>query len=124
MSRPADNPMDDRVLALAGLVQALRQVRQIAETGQADSAILSTATDSVFRVDAQSPADVYGDERALLPGMQLLFDYFSNSGDARDELLPRVAVFAHADGAGLTYSVAIASQSLWLMEGLDDISLP
>jgi len=92
MSRPADNPMDDRVLALAGLVQALRQVRQIAETGQADSAILSTATDSVFRVDAQSPADVYGDERALLPGMQVLFDYFSNSGDARDELLPRLAL--------------------------------
>ena len=75
MSRPADNPMDDRVLALAGLVQALRQVRQIAETGQADSAILSTATDSVFRVDAQSPADMYGD-RFLLDYRQAL-DYYS-----------------------------------------------
>ena len=84
---------DDRVLALAGLVQALRQVRQIAETGQADSAVLATATDSVFRVDADSPEDVYGGARALQPGMQLLLDYFSNAGgEARDELLPRLTL--------------------------------
>ena len=30
-------PYDDRVLALAGLAQALQQVRRIAETGQSDT---------------------------------------------------------------------------------------
>ena len=85
--------MDERVLALAGMVQALRQVRRIAETGEADSAVLSTATDSVFRLDADTPAEVYGDERAVAAGMQLLLDYFSNAGgDARDDLLPRLAL--------------------------------
>jgi high frequency lysogenization protein len=82
--------MDDRVLALAGLVQALRQVRQIAETGQADAEALGTALDSVFRIDAASPAAVYGDERAVAPGLHLLEDYFDNRG--QDEQLPRLAL--------------------------------
>jgi len=89
---PPPSPLDDRALALAGLVQALRQVRRIAETGQSDAAILSTALDSVFRIDAQSPAQVYGHAHAVQPGMQLLFDYFSGSADAKDELLPRLAL--------------------------------
>lgn len=85
--------MDDRVLALAGLAQALRQVRRIAETGEADNAVLATATDSVFRLDAATPGEVFGDARAVAPGMQLLLDYFSNAGgDARDDLLPRLAL--------------------------------
>ena len=88
----AANPIEDRMLALAGLAQALKQVRQIAETGQADSAVLQTALDSVFRIDATSPTEIYGDARAVAPGMQLLFDYFANEGDARDALLPRLAL--------------------------------
>jgi high frequency lysogenization protein len=81
---------DDRMLALAGLVQALAQVRRIADTGQAEAAILATALDSVFRIDADSPAAVYGGETALRPGLLLLRDYFRN--ETRDELLPRLAL--------------------------------
>lgn len=82
--------MTDRVLALAGLAQALAQVRRIADTGQADQAVLATAMDSVFRIDADSPADVYGGASALQPGMRLLRDYFRNEG--QDPLLPRLAL--------------------------------
>jgi len=82
--------MDDRVLALAGLTQALRQVRRIAETGQADAAVLETAMDSVFRIDAASPGDVYGGVAALRPGLLLLRDYFARQGD--DEQLPKLAL--------------------------------
>ena len=82
--------IDDRVLALAGLMQALRQVRQIAETGQADAEVVGTALDSVFRIDADSPAAVYGGDRALAPGLQLLQDYFSSR--SADEQLPRLAL--------------------------------
>ena len=85
------NSMEERVLALAGLAQALRQVRQIAETGQADTAVLETATDSVFRLDADTPAEVYGNAHAVAPGMQLLYDYFTQNNEGRDELLPRLA---------------------------------
>lgn len=82
--------MQHRVLALAGLLQALKQVRQIAETGQADNAVATTALDSVFRIDAASPEGVFGGAEALRPGMRLLLDYFRN--EARDELLPRLAL--------------------------------
>lgn len=82
--------MDERMLALAGLVQALRQVRQIAESGQADHAVVGTALDSVFRIDAASPEAVYGGADALDPGLRLLRDYFGNQG--HDELLPRLSL--------------------------------
>ena len=82
--------MEERVLALAGLVQALRQVRQIAENGQADEVVVGTALDSVFRIDAASAAAVYGSTLALEPGLRLLRDYFGNQGS--DELLPRLTL--------------------------------
>ncbi|MFC7300179.1 high frequency lysogenization protein HflD [Cognatiluteimonas weifangensis] len=82
--------LEHRMLALAGLVQALAQVRRIADTGQADAGILATALDSVFRIDAESPAAVYGGQAALRPGLLLLRSYFRN--EARDPLLPRLAL--------------------------------
>jgi len=82
--------MSTRVLALAGLVQALAQVRRVADTGQANAAILATAMDSVFRIDAPSPDAVYGHVEALRPGLTLLRDYFGSS--QRDEQLPRLVL--------------------------------
>ncbi len=82
--------MQERVLALAGLVQALKQVRRIAETGQADASVLSTALDSVFRIDAESPEAVYGGIGDLRPGLVVLRDYFGNRN--KDEALPRLAL--------------------------------
>jgi len=81
---------DDRVLALAGIAQALQQVRRIAETGHSDAAVVRTAMDSVLRIDAPSPAAVYGDDRQLDAGLRLLRDYFGNQG--KDDLLPRLAL--------------------------------
>lgn len=85
-----DQEIDARVLALAGLAQALGQVRRIAETGQAESAVVGTALDSVFRIDAASPEDVYGGADALAPGLRLLREYLG--GRASDPLLPRLAL--------------------------------
>lgn len=82
--------LDARVLALAGLAQALGQVRRIAETGQAEEAVVGTALDSVFRIDADSPEGVYGDADALAPGLRLLREYLG--GRVSDPLLPRLAL--------------------------------
>jgi len=84
------HPLDDRMLALAGLVQALAQVRRIADTGEANADALATALDSVFRIDADTAADVFGDVSHLQSGLTLLRDYFG--GAARDEHLPRLAM--------------------------------
>lgn len=82
--------MDDRVLALAGLAQALREVRRVAETGQSDGAVLATAMDSVFRLDAPTPEAVYGRAADLAPGLRLLGDYLGNRG--QDAALARLAL--------------------------------
>jgi len=84
------SPLADRALALAGIVQALAQVRRIADTGQADARVLGTAMDSIFRIDAASPAAVFGGGEALQPGLSLLRDYFDNQ--LRDEQLPRLVL--------------------------------
>lgn len=83
-------PLPERVLALAGVVQALAQVRRIAETGQSDAAVVQTAIDSVFRIDADTPQGVYGSASDLAPGLRLLRDYFGN--EVKDEHLPRLAL--------------------------------
>ncbi|AOH37576.1 high frequency lysogenization protein HflD [Luteimonas sp. JM171] len=82
--------MQERVMALAGLAQALKQVRRIAETGQADAAVLATALESVFHTDAASVADVYGGVEGIRPGLRLLHGYFNNLPD--DEQLPKLAL--------------------------------
>lgn len=84
------SPMDERVLALAGLAQALQQVRRIAETGHSEASAVRTAMDSVFRIDAGSTETVYGSIRDVAPGLRLLRDYFHNQG--RDGILPRLAL--------------------------------
>ena len=80
----------DRMLALAGLAQALAQVRRIADTGQSEPSIVATALDSVFRIDADSPADVYGGAGEVRPGLKLLRAYLGN--EPRDQMLPRLAL--------------------------------
>ncbi|MGH8055305.1 MAG: high frequency lysogenization protein HflD [Stenotrophomonas sp.] len=82
--------IDDRVLALAGIAQALQQVRRIAETGHSENAIVRTAMDSVMRIDAGSPGAVYGSPTQVEAGLRLLRDYFRNQG--KDDLLPRLAL--------------------------------
>lgn len=80
----------DRMLALAGLAQALGQVRRIADTGQSEASVVATALDSVFRIDADSPAAVYGGIAELRPGLALVRGYLRN--EPRDEMLPRLAL--------------------------------
>ncbi len=84
------NKFSDRVLALAGLAQALQQVRRIAETGQSEVAVVRASLDSVFRIDAATPLDVYGSIPDISAGLRLLRGYLGN--EARDESLLRLAM--------------------------------
>jgi high frequency lysogenization protein len=84
-------PLPERVLALAGLVQALAQVRRIADTGQSEASVVQTSLESIFRIDADTPEEVYGRVADLAPGLRLLRDYFNKQADG-DEGLPRLAL--------------------------------
>ncbi len=82
-------PFSERVLALAGLAQALQQVRRIAETGHADGSVVQTALDSVFRIDAATTQAVFGHVHAVQPGLRLLRSYLISEN--KDDALPRLA---------------------------------
>lgn len=82
--------IDDRVLALAGLLQTLAQVRRIADTGQFERRQVETALDSVLRIDAADTEAVYGNVGNLRSGMQLLRDYLANGN--KDEALGRLVL--------------------------------
>ena len=84
------NTIDDRVLALAGLLQALVQVRRIAETGQSESRQVQPMLDSVFRIDAADTETVYGDADSLRGGLRQLRDYLANGN--KDEALGKLAL--------------------------------
>lgn len=79
-----------RVLALAGMMQALKLVRQIADTGHADGEGERNALDSVFRIDAASAEAVYGNSRSLRGGLLLLRDYFTDRNS--DQALPKLGM--------------------------------
>ena len=84
------NSFDDRVLALAGLVQALAQVRRIADTGQSENRLLQSALDSVFHIDAANAEAVYGSAGQLRPGLRQLRDYLADGN--KDEALGKLAM--------------------------------
>ena len=86
----SNDTIEQRVLALAGMVQALHQVRRIAETGQAEDAAVRTAVDSVFRIDAPTPQAVYGSAGELAQGLRLLRGHLDKS--RRDDAVARLAL--------------------------------
>ena len=49
-----------RVIALAGVFQACAVVRSIANEGRSDSAAVESSLASLFRIDSDSAADVFG----------------------------------------------------------------
>ena len=109
-------PIYDRVVALAGLLQAIAQVRRIAETGEADERVVATCVESLFRFDARTTADVYGGLECVRPGLLLLRDYLAGRSD--DAAIPRVALavlqlerrFVRDDAAVATVRGALQSQ--------------
>lgn len=81
--------MKDRVLALAGLLQAIMAVRQIAHEGRADADLLQPCIDSVFRLDAENVEAVYGTARLMRPGLECLLRQINGQG--RDIAISRMA---------------------------------
>jgi high frequency lysogenization protein len=82
--------MKDRAIALAGLMQSIKLVQQMANTGQAETRPLEACIASLFRFDADDAEAVYGDRRQLQSGLRLLLDQLVGSG--RDTGYTRMAV--------------------------------
>jgi high frequency lysogenization protein len=82
---------EGRVIALAGLFQALALVRAVALRGSCDAAAMRTALASVLRIDAETPAAVYGGVANLRLGLTTLIAHL-DAERGRDLALTRMAV--------------------------------
>jgi high frequency lysogenization protein len=63
---------EERVIALAGMLQAAGLVRNLAVRGQLDAPSMRTSLASVFKVDADNAADVFGGVPNLRYGLETL----------------------------------------------------
>ena len=67
--------IEDKTLALAGVTQACKQVRSIADSGKCDKDILITAVQSILNTSPSSTEEVYGGKSKLNSGLQVITEY-------------------------------------------------
>lgn len=73
-----------RVLALAGVFQALSLVRELAREGDCDSDALEASLASVFKLESDSAAEVFGGNHGVRRGLRVLVEQV----ESRDRDLP------------------------------------
>jgi high frequency lysogenization protein len=67
-----------RVIALAGVFQACKLVRELATNGRADAASAESSLASIFRIDADSAAAVFGGISGVRLGLEHLITQLDN----------------------------------------------
>lgn len=72
-------PLQEQVIALAGLFQAMEAVDQIAQTGRCNEAVMETAIKSLFVSNPDTALSVYGELADLKPGLQLIKQVLSET---------------------------------------------
>jgi high frequency lysogenization protein len=83
--------MKDRVIALAGLLQAIEQVQLMANQGQAQTDPLQSCIGSLFVFDAADCESIFGNRHQLKPGLKRLLRQLEG-GAGRDDSLTRIAL--------------------------------
>jgi high frequency lysogenization protein len=76
----------ERSLALAGIFQSAALVRELARTGQVENKAFDTSIQTIYRIDAESVAQVYGGIVGLRLGLQELVNLLGHTkvGNDRD----------------------------------------
>lgn len=81
---------EERVLALAGVFQGASLAQQLATEGRCDDAAFEASIGSVFRIDADSVASVYGGVGKVRRGLRTLVAQFEDA--TRDVAVMRMAI--------------------------------
>ena len=82
----------DITLALAGVFQAASLVKQIANTGMANTAIIESSLETLFKFDAPTVEDVYGGIAGVGHGIRTLNKQLSTSREERDIEITRYVI--------------------------------
>jgi len=85
----------DRVIALAGIYQAARLVRDIARTGQCDTGASSASINSLFEFDPKSVASVFRGEKGIAGGLRTLISQLEAPRDRDLEIAQYVIAMIH-----------------------------
>ena len=81
---------EERVIALAGALQAASLVRDLALRGDADGAATRVSLASIFKIDADNAADVFGGVANLRSGLQTMVAQIESG--RRDVSLTRLLI--------------------------------
>jgi len=81
----------DQTLALAGIYQAASLVKQIANTGNANSAQIEASLETLFRFDASTVEEVYGSVAGVAHGVKVLHQHLSDKA-GRDIEITRYVI--------------------------------
>lgn len=81
---------EERVIALAGVLQAATLVRSLAMSGQADALATRNSLSSIFKIDADNAADVFGGVSNLRLGLETMI--MQVESDRRDVVLTRLLI--------------------------------
>jgi high frequency lysogenization protein len=82
----------DLTLALAGVFQAASLVKQIATTGMANSAVIESSLETLFKFDADSVEDVYGGVAGVGAGIRELNRQLNSNRGERDMEITRYVI--------------------------------
>jgi len=81
---------EERVIALAGALQATSLVRSLALSGDADAPSTRISLASIFKIDADNAADVFGGVAQLRRGLEMLVAQIESG--KRDPALTRLLI--------------------------------
>ena len=82
----------DLTLAIAGVFQAASLVKQIANTGMANSAVIEASLETLFKFDADSVEDVYGGVSGVGAGIRELNRQIGAAKGERDIDITRYVI--------------------------------
>ncbi len=117
----------DLTLALAGVFQAAILVKQIATTGMANSAVIESSLETLFKFDADSVEDVYGGVAGVGAGIRELNRQLNSNRENRDMEITRYVISMLTLEKKLSANKAMLDQIAKTLEniksGLDYFSL-
>jgi len=82
----------DQVIALAGVFQAASLVQKIANTGTANSAVIESSIETLFKFEADTVEQVFGSIAGISTGLKVLKEQISFSKENHDIDITRYVI--------------------------------
>lgn len=87
-----EHTQDDKTLALAGVYQSVILVQEVAHSGNVADVQLTSLLETLFRFDANSVIDIYGDASTVKKGLKTLIQQLSGNTQQDDKEIIRYGV--------------------------------